>query len=662
MDTHPTVTKPSKTRLTAGKVSTRTHEGHASQSFLWDTEVLGFALRFTKPSKRNPNGGKTYVFQGRFNGQTPRITIGDANVWTLEDARAKARSFQIEIDNGNDPREVKAQSIASDVAIKKARAHAKKEQELEGDLTLRALCKTYCDGLHAKGKRKSATDSLSAFNCHVFTTAFADLPAKKITSKDISQIIRKVFESGKKRTAGILRNYLSATYNAAIKAPYDAQAPSAFLPFGITVNPVIVIPSIPVNKGERHLSVAELRAYLLALTDSPVDLLLKVHLYSGTQRIAQLARIKESDYKPAIGSIELLDAKGKRVKPREHLVPLAPKGMAIIESMRKGRNKFFYSNAREAGKRVSEISKTMGLESFDIGDLRRTCETMLAEMGVSKTLRGRLLSHGIHGVQDEHYDKYQYLKEKFNTLTAWESKLDEIIAKEPNDRNADDIQKVEIASGKVIIKATLDDSFELASINLLPKLLKNNKDEWDYENNEDGAEASLISMVGNYEIQSFDVRIRELDDIKHQSYFVKMRMDLTELAKDLLLTNESQEIKDLKTRLLKSEVGAARQALHGLTEYNYLTPLAEKAKVHIKLSESGKKGAEVRHAKNNKVKDFALAEFGKKKYKSARDGALDIEYEVLKYASSIDSPLSNDGAHRTIYGWIRGLKKVHSSP
>jgi len=417
-----------RVRLTTGKVSAYTQEGASLQSFLWDADVSGFGVRATKKSARNPKGSKAYIFQGRFNGDPIRITIGDPSAWTLDDARAKARSFQTQIDNGRDPREVKAQAIASDMAIKEARATAKKEKELRGALTLRALCEAYCDGLKVKGKIKSSRDTLSAFRVHVFSTEFADLPAKEITSKAISQIIRKVFESGKERTAGILRNYLVAAYNAARKAPFDPKALSILIPFDITSNPAEVIATIPVKRGERHLSATELKAYLLALTNSPVDLLLKVHLYSGGQRIAQLARTSIADYQPDSGTLRLLDPKGKRSAPREHYIPLAPKAKAIIESMDRSGKRLFVANERDAGARVTEISKAMGKESFDVKDLRRTCETILVAMGVSKETRAQLLSHGIGGVQDAHYDRHGYVNEKHGALVAWELKLDEILS------------------------------------------------------------------------------------------------------------------------------------------------------------------------------------------------------------------------------------------
>ena len=412
-----------RVRLTAGKVANYQHEGTGAQSFLWDAETAGFGVRATK-------GSKAYIFQGRFNGNAFRITIGDTSSWTLGDARTKACSFIAMMDSGRgrDPRELMAEAKASDNAIKEARVVAKKQKELESKLTLRALCETYCEGLKIKGKTKSATDALSAFRVHIFEGEFAELPAKEVTSRNISEIIRKVYESGKERTAGILRNYLVAAYNAARKAPFDPKALSMLIQFDITSNPAEIISTIPIKRGERHLSADELKVYLSSLGDSPTDLLLKVHLYSCGQRIAQLARVKATDYQPETKVLRLLDPKGKRSEPREHYLPLAPKASAIVESMKKGNKRLFASDEKKAGARVSEISKAMGKESFDIGDLRRTCETMLAEMGISKEVRGQLLSHGIGGVQDAHYDRYSYMKEKHNALIAWESKLDEIMS------------------------------------------------------------------------------------------------------------------------------------------------------------------------------------------------------------------------------------------
>jgi integrase len=60
---------------------------------------------------------------------------------------------------------------------------------------------------------------------------------------------------------------------------------------------------------------------------------------------------------------------------------------------------------------------------FQLRDLRRTCETQLAAMGVSRDLRARLLSHGLTGVQHKHYDRHDYRDELRAVLERWTLRL-----------------------------------------------------------------------------------------------------------------------------------------------------------------------------------------------------------------------------------------------
>lgn len=421
-----------RVRLTSGRLAEFKHEGGGSQSFLWDTDVSGLAVRATPATPRRPIGTKAFIFQSRFQGETVRMTIGDLKAWTLEDARAKARTYQNQIDEGRDPREVKAQNEAADKAAKKARKEAKAEEARKQQYTLKALCEAYCGGLKANGKAKSARDALSAFRVHVFGSDYANKPANAVTSMNITELVRKVLETGKTRTAGILRNYLVAAYNAARRAPFNPQISSDLIKFDVSSNPAEVVTAIPVGEGERCLTPEELKLYIESLGDSPAELLLKVHLYAGGQRMTQLARAKVSDYNAETQTVRLLDPKGRRKIPRVHLLPLAQKGAAIVSALAKAKKdnpeaKLFGAGERAAGDRVSEISECLKLPPFDVRDLRRTCETMLVAMGISKETRAQLLSHGLGGVQDKHYDRHSYTNEKRGALQAWESRLDEIL-------------------------------------------------------------------------------------------------------------------------------------------------------------------------------------------------------------------------------------------
>ena len=84
----------------------------------------------------------------------------------------------------------------------------------------------------------------------------------------------------------------------------------------------------------------------------------------------------------------------------------------------------------------------MSCEAFDLRDVRRTCETMLAGMGISRDTRAQLLSHGLSGVQAAHYDRHTYTDEKRATLVAWEQRLDEITT----DRPAGNVVRIKVVN------------------------------------------------------------------------------------------------------------------------------------------------------------------------------------------------------------------------
>lgn len=445
--------KKERVNLTSGRITSFNCPAGKAQAFLWDAEVPGLAVRATPPGKRTPKGGRAFIFQGYLGGSTPRITIGDTKIWSIEKARVEARRLQALLDQGIDPREQKRDLAAAKAAALAAQEAAIQEAENRKKFTLKALCEAYSNLLEAKGKAQSAMQTRSIFKCHVFEAQadLAALPARDITAHQIAAMIRQVSEQGKDRTAGILRSYLSAAFNAARKAPFDAKLPSTLIAYGIESNPVEPVSTIAIKRGNRTLSPDELKPYLAALGDNLADQALKLALYAGGQRMAQLLRAKVSSYDESSQTIRLWDSKGRRSSAREHLLPLAPKGAEIVQALIIRAKEIEYEQAQKEGrepsygdlwlflsagksrlvettpgKRVTAISKAMKGEAFDLRDIRRTCETMLAGIGVSRDTRAQLLSHGLSGVQAAHYDRHSYATEKRAALIAWEKRLTEI--------------------------------------------------------------------------------------------------------------------------------------------------------------------------------------------------------------------------------------------
>lgn len=153
-----------RVKLTAGRVREFACEPDKPQSFLWDTEALGLAVRAT------PSGAKSYIFQGKLNGKTIRITIGDVATWNIEGitkddqdrvitygAREEARRLQALIDQKIDPRHAKAEEIAA-AESKRAQAEALRQGDERKLVTVRAAWDAYIKARTPKWSTRHLAD------------------------------------------------------------------------------------------------------------------------------------------------------------------------------------------------------------------------------------------------------------------------------------------------------------------------------------------------------------------------------------------------------------------------------------------------------------------------------------------------------------------------
>ncbi|MFH7326618.1 tyrosine-type recombinase/integrase [Desulfurivibrio sp. C05AmB] len=403
------------------------------QTLIRDKEAPGLVLRVTGQGK------KALIYQRRIKGgplfhktvvaelqAADLADIGKGNA-ILAEARATAARFNNWITDGKDPAQEEAREAAEQARQQAEQAKAEQEAEAASKHTLRALLALYCDHLTRQGKYRSAAAARSAFKCHV-PAHLAELPAREITRSQVAEIVRRVMEAGKQRQAGVVRAYIHAAFEVALTAESDASAAAAFIAFQIESNPARGIKAIPVKPGNRVLTAAELAAYLEHLDDKHrIDRLLKLALLAGGQRLEMLMRATGADYDPEARQLLLWDHKGKRTTPRAHLLPLADNAAALVAAEVTGPQDFIFKSPKGGridtgtpGKRAKEISEAMTGESFDLRDIRRTCETHLAKIGVTQDIRAQLLSHGISGVQARHYDRHGYEKEKRAALERWE--------------------------------------------------------------------------------------------------------------------------------------------------------------------------------------------------------------------------------------------------
>ncbi|MGR2682582.1 tyrosine-type recombinase/integrase [Chromobacterium haemolyticum] len=111
----------SKQNFTAARVESFQCEPGKQQTIYWDAKTAGFGLRVTAA------GARAYIFESRLFGKTVRVTIGDARAWDLGRARTEAARLRTLIDDGKDPREVRAEQ---QVAHEARRAEARRQDLL----------------------------------------------------------------------------------------------------------------------------------------------------------------------------------------------------------------------------------------------------------------------------------------------------------------------------------------------------------------------------------------------------------------------------------------------------------------------------------------------------------------------------------------------------
>jgi hypothetical protein len=431
--------------ITAAEIDKATREAKASGNSVWLTDAGArgdgkLLIRCT------PAGARVGMFRyTKADGtrDTVRIASYDStgrDGLTLAELRKRAGVWSRLVQGG--VRDLREHFDAEERAERTAR-EIKERQAARG--TLGALLDAYVKTL---GERPSARDARLMFKLHVHEAfpVLAKLPAAEVQAEQLRDVLARLIEAGKGRTAAKLRSYMRAAFALASRARLDPDVPGAFRDFDVTMNPADRLPALTKYNGtrDRALTLPELRGFWNRLTALPIgaqrDAVIAAVLLGG-QRPAQLLRATAADLDIDAGTVQLLDPKGRNraSKPRRHVIPIVADLRPIMEHRRKLCNDvkaplFSLNGAtslteRACGELVKRLCKAMTEAGeiergpFRLCDLRRTAETHLAALGVSSDVRAQIQSHGLHGVQVRHYDRHDYDREKRSALALWADRL-----------------------------------------------------------------------------------------------------------------------------------------------------------------------------------------------------------------------------------------------
>lgn len=338
-----------------------------------------------------------------------------------EQARIKAQEAEEQ-----ERAQAEAERKQAQEAEEQVRAQAEAARQHAAQHSLERLMGDYADHLEGMGRR-SCGDVRSITALHILAPwpQVAALPASKVTGEQIADMMRRVIELGKDRTANKLRSYVRAAYQTAKAARSKAIIPVRFKAYSVTHNPgADTEPDESANRADKNpLSAGDLRTYWQTIKTLPGfrGAALRLHLLTGGQRIEQLVALRTSDVRG--DGITLFDGKGRPGRPpRPHTVPLTP--MASAALLECGPQGTYAISTSGGDTHLSAITLSRwaveaagaAIPDFQTKRIRSGVETLLASARISSDIRGRLQSHGIAGVQARHYDGHHYLDEKRQAL------------------------------------------------------------------------------------------------------------------------------------------------------------------------------------------------------------------------------------------------------
>lgn len=411
-----------KVKLTAGRIEKFQCDEGKPQSFLWCAEVPGLGVRATQKHSNE----KRYIFQAKVRGQSMRVTIGRVSAWSIPEAQMEARRLQILIDQGNDPREIKA----NDEAAKETKAAALKIQEAREAVTLHLAWQEYVaerkpywsDSHHhdhiramqAGGEKRTRSNKEFTEPGILFPLAsirLVDLTSEVIENWSKCEATRRPTRA--RLTLRLLKAFLSwclrhPTYKTIIK-DNAAQSKKAREYLGK-----------PKPKND-VLQREQLSAWFSAvkqIQNTIISAYLQTLLLIGSRR-EELATLRWEDIDFQWNSLTIRDkVEGLRV------IPLTPYVSHLLSALPR-RNRWVFSSPTSASGRLADpriahnrACEIAGLE-LTLHGLRRSfaslCEWTETPAGIAAQIQG----HKPQGVREQNY-----IRRPLDLLRMWHTKFE----------------------------------------------------------------------------------------------------------------------------------------------------------------------------------------------------------------------------------------------
>jgi integrase len=356
-----------------------------------------------------PSGAKSWAVRYRFAGKPRKHTLGPYPRLDLKAARELGAKALRSAAEGRDLAEEKKQ-----------KAHA-------ADDSIEAVVDRFIERYLRRNYRpKPLREAERMLRVHI-VAAWRRRPIGSITRKDLRDMLDKIVAAGAPIVANRVHSIARKFFNWCLENEIVAVSPCAG----------VKRPAAEASR-DRVLTDGELKQVWQAADTMgfPFGPMVQLLVLTG-QRRGEVAGMQwtELDLDNALWVLPR-----ERVKnDRRHEVPLAQQAVTIIEQLPRIVGSPFVFTLDGAkpingfGKNKERLDKLAGVAGWTVHDLRRTCASGLAKMGVGLPVIEKILNHvsgsfaGVAGI----YQRHDFADEKRRALDAWGAFVSELVSDSP---------------------------------------------------------------------------------------------------------------------------------------------------------------------------------------------------------------------------------------
>jgi integrase len=365
-----------------------------------------------------PTGFKSWRYKYRFGGKERRLVFGPYPEVSLIEARDARDAARKTLREGRDPGTVKKEK-ASEAAIEAQNSFERVAEEWHT--------------LHeSKWSTRHAEDVIHSLRRDVFPT-LGEMPIAQISVPTVLSVIRSIAKRGANETAHRVRQRMSAVFVHGIATGVCEADPAAVVRGALA----------PIVKGRfpAIVDLAEARKMLAAIETIPAHPVTRV-----AHRLLALTGVRcEAVYGARWKEFEDLDSaepiwrvpkdrmKGTKIAKKEHIVPLAPQAVALIQAIQPltGRGPLVFPNARFAHLPMSDgaiggLIERAGYAGQHVPHgWRSTFSTIMNEQaeredrGADRAIINLMLAHVPDNDVERAYNRAKYMPRRRELAVNW---------------------------------------------------------------------------------------------------------------------------------------------------------------------------------------------------------------------------------------------------